>query len=56
LDQTVDLNSGDIILQGVQSAVRESHWMEQSRHVVILDREFKDVADISLEFLVKLIQ
>jgi len=56
LDQTVDLNSGDIIFQGVQSAVRESHWMEQSRHVVILDREFKDVADISLEFLVKLIQ
>jgi esterase/lipase len=56
LDQTVDLNSGDIILQGVQSAVRESHWMEQSRHVVILDREFKDVADISLEFLDKLIQ
>ena len=56
LDQTVDLNSGDIILQGVQSAVRESHWMEQSRHVVILDRELKDVADISLEFLDKLIQ
>jgi len=56
LDQTVDLNSGNLILQGVQSAVRESHWMEQSRHVVILDREFKDVADISLEFLVKLIQ
>jgi esterase/lipase len=56
LDKTVDLNSGDIILQGVQSAVRESHWMEQSRHVVILDRELKDVADISLEFLDKLIQ
>jgi len=30
--------------------------MEQSRHVVILDSELKDVADISLEFLDKLIQ
>ena len=28
LDETIDLNSGDIILRGVQSAVKEHHWME----------------------------
>ncbi|MBC8258736.1 MAG: alpha/beta fold hydrolase [SAR324 cluster bacterium] len=54
LDQTVDLKSGEIILQRIQSAVRESHWMEQSGHVVILDQEFEEVADISLKFIRKL--
>ena len=28
LDETVDLKSGDIILRGVQSAVKELYWME----------------------------
>jgi len=55
LDKTVDLKSGDMILQGVQSAVRESHWMEKSRHVVILDKEFQEVAEITLKFIEKLI-
>ena len=44
-----------MILQGVQSAVRESHWMEKSRHVVILDKEFQEVAEITLKFIEKLI-
>ena len=55
LDETVDLKSGDIILKNVQSAVRESHWMEESKHVVILDCEFEDVADISLKFMQNLL-
>jgi len=55
LDQTVDLKSGDLILQGVHSAVREFHWMEKSKHVVILDQEFEDVAKISLQFLKKIV-
>lgn len=55
LDKTVDLKSGDMILQSVQSAVRESHWMEKSRHVVILDKEFEEVAEITLKFIEKLI-
>ena len=55
LDQTVDLNSGDIIFQGVQSAVRESHWMKKSNHVVILDNEFEEVTTITLEFVKKIL-
>ena len=55
LDKTVDLKSGDMILQSVQSAVRESHWMEKSRHVVILDKEFQEVTEITLKFIEKLI-
>jgi len=55
LDKTVDLRSGEIILQGIQSAVRESHCLEKSKHVVILDKEFEEVAKITLKFLEKLI-
>jgi len=55
LDQTVDLKSGDLILQGVQSAVREIHWMEKSKHVVLLDQEFEDVAEITLQFMQKIV-
>jgi len=55
LDQTVDLKSGDIILQGIQSAVREFYWMKKSKHVLILDHEFEDVAKISLKFIQKII-
>ena len=56
LDQTVDLNSGKIIFRGVQSAVRESHWMEKSKHVVILDQEFEEVTSITMEFVKKILQ
>ena len=55
LDRTVDLRSGDMILAGVQSAVRESHWMEKSHHVVLLDKEFDEILEISLDFVKKLI-
>ena len=53
LDKTVDLKSGEIISSGVNSSVFESHWMENSHHVIILDKEFEDVLDLSLGFLKK---
>ena len=56
LDETVDLNSGEIIFRGVQSAVRESHWMEKSRHVVILDQEFEEVISTTMKFVKKILQ
>ena len=56
LDETVDLNSGEMIFRGVQSAVRESHWMEKSNHVVILGQEFKEVTVITMEFVKKILQ
>ena len=56
LDETVDLKSGEIILRGVQSAVRESHWMEKSKHAVILDQEFEEVVSTTMKFVKKILQ
>ena len=56
LDETVDLRSGDIILRGVQSAVKELYWMEKSGHVVILAKQFEEVLKTTLEFIQKIIR
>jgi carboxylesterase len=56
LDETVDLKSGEIIFRSVQSAVRESYWMEKSKHVVILDQEFEEVTSITMKFVNKVFQ
>jgi len=56
LDETVDLRSGDIILTGVQSAVKELYWMEKSGHVVILEKQFEEVLNTTLEFIQKIIR
>ena len=53
LDDTVDLRSGDIILRGVLCAVKELYWMEKSGHVVILEKQFEEVLNITLEFIQK---
>ncbi len=55
LDKTVDLKSGEMISKGVQSPVCESYWMYKSNHVVILDQEFEEVLEISLDFIKTLI-
>ena len=54
LDETVDLRSGDIILRGVQSAVKELYWMEKSGHVVILEKQFEEVFNTTLGFIKKI--
>ena len=56
LDETVDLRSGDIILSGVQSAVKELYWMEKSGHVVILEKQFEEVLNTTIEFIKKIIR
>ena len=56
LDKTVDLRSGDIIFEGVQSAVKELYWMEKSGHVVILEKQFDEVLKTTLEFIQKIIR
>ena len=55
LDETGDLRSGDIILRRVKSAVKEIYWMEKSGHVVILDKQFEEVLNTTLEFIQKII-
>ena len=55
-DETVDLNSGDMILRGIQSAVKELYWMEKSGHVVILEKQFEEVLQTTLEFIKRIIR
>ena len=51
LDTTIHPTSGKIILQGVNSTLKEHHWMEKSTHVVILDQELDQVAELTLRFM-----
>ena len=54
LDETVDLNSGDIIVRGVQSSVKKIFWMEESGHVVILEKQFEEVLQKTIAFIKKI--
>ena len=54
LDETVDLNSGNIIVRGVQSAVKKIFWMEESGHVVILEKQFEEVFQTTIAFIKKI--
>jgi len=51
LDQTIDLQSGEIILANVSSQDKEMRWLEQSTHCVILDCEWEQAADLTLRFI-----
>ena len=54
LDETVDLNSGNIIARGVQSAVKKIFWMEKSGHAVILEKQFEEVLQTTFAFIKKI--
>lgn len=51
LDTTVSPLSPQIIYDEVASQVKELHWMEDSSHVVILDKELEQIARITLDFI-----
>jgi carboxylesterase len=51
LDQTVHPEVPDTIYNTIRSEVRERHWMPESGHCVILDRERQEVFEITLHFL-----
>lgn len=50
-DTTIDPQSGEIILQGAASALKELHWMENSTHVVIIDEELAEIGEITASFM-----
>jgi len=52
-DTTVDATAGDIILQGVNSTLKEHHWMERSSHAITIDCELDEVADLTARFMEK---
>ncbi|HBY08127.1 MAG TPA: hypothetical protein DEH22_10210 [Chloroflexi bacterium] len=53
LDDTVDPNVPETIYNGVSSTLKEIHWMENSRHVVAIDHEHKEVEALTLAFMQK---
>ena len=50
-DHTVAESAPQEIYDGVRSAVKELHWMENSGHCVMVDREWEAVAAITVRFL-----
>lgn len=53
LDTRVPYHVPDTLAAAVQSALIEVHRMAHSSHVVILDREWEQVAELTLRFLEK---
>ncbi len=51
LDSAVDTRANEKLFQRVPSAIKEFHWMENSRHCVMLDQELEEVQRITLAFL-----
>ncbi|MAT44494.1 MAG: hypothetical protein CL609_19340 [Anaerolineaceae bacterium] len=54
LDQTIEINSAEIVYQHISSPQKELIYLENSRHCVILDKEFDFIVEKSLIFLNKL--
>lgn len=53
-DHTVAASVPQEIYDGVRSAVKELHWMENSGHCVMIDQEWEAVAQLTIKFLQKL--
>ena len=51
LDETVDPRVPELLLEKTRSQIKVVHWMEYSAHCVILDRERERVAELTRQFL-----
>lgn len=52
-DDAVHPDVPDMIIRGVSSQITEIHWLENSRHVIVLDKEMDDLAQLTINFLEK---
>jgi carboxylesterase len=50
-DATIDPESGDIILEGVQSKTKALHWLEESGHIILLEDELDLITEATLAFM-----
>lgn len=50
-DETIAPESGEIIIKGVQSAVKAHHWLEQSGHVILLEDELPLIVETTVGFV-----
>jgi carboxylesterase len=55
-DTTVHPSAGDLIFQGVNSTIKEHHWMEQSSHAITIDCELAEVTLKCLNFMEKILK
>jgi esterase/lipase len=55
LDPTVHPQSPQIIVHQVSSSIKELHWLEFSTHCVILDKERHLAAQLTLDFLQRIL-
>lgn len=51
LDESVSPQAPQIIHGEISSPIKELHWMEESTHCVILGEELDQIAEITLDFL-----
>lgn len=54
LDKSIDLQSGEIIMNEVGSQRKEMRWLDNSTHCVILDCEWERAAELTIEFFEKI--
>ena len=45
-DKTIDPDSSDLIISSVSSLIKTKHTMKNSGHVILLDKEFANTADL----------
>jgi len=50
-DHTIHPSCSDTVVKGVSSRYTQMHWMPESGHCVLLDREFDTVARLTLDFI-----
>ena len=55
LDRSVYPEAPEVIEQQVGSSIKEVHWMENSHHCVVIDNERQAVAELTLDFLSRLL-
>jgi carboxylesterase len=53
-DRTIDLDSSDLILSSASSSIKTKHINSKSGHLILLDKEFSDTADLTWKFLKEL--
>ena len=50
-DKTIDVDSADVILSGISSLNKTNHIMNRSGHVMLLGKDFNQIAEITWDFI-----
>jgi carboxylesterase len=52
-DKTIDPISGDLVYQGISSAIKETHFFPESPHCILLGKDFEKAASLAWQFIQK---